>query len=818
MFRVSPIVCITLLSGSVAQVLADQPFVFDTNWRAFFTGTSESTQPWFPTDQTLADFDGDGDLDIAVANRGSATIYRVSVLLNLGDGLFAPPVLYPIADNSEAIISADFDGDGDVDILVSEDGTNNFGDTVALLRNNGDGTFAPREGVTVHPSDGATGLAAADLDGDGDIDFASADFGLIGRGESVSIRMNSGDGTFVDGPTLNTPPGPSGIIIAQLIGSPLPDIAVATEEGTVELFENQDGSFDRTSLSLPTIGDNIFAHVRAADIDNDGDLDLGVVGTAIVTDGARGAAILLNNGKGFDAAAVYPFGDFVSGASQLAFGELTGDGNLDLVGVSPLDNEWYILPGDGRGAFGSARERLSGRYPHAVDIADIDGDGDGDVVITSELSNAVSIHENDGIGSFAFPYDKRAGFGLDNISIASGDIDNDGDLDVVSGGNQINVFVNLGDGTYQDADSFDPGSNRGSQELALHDLDGDTFLDLLWIPRDETPPYHFFVATNDGTGSFGPVQAWEIDTCGSEDIDAHDLDLDGDLDIVVTEWLGCQNVPLSARRLFIAENLGDGTFNLLPPVVLPQPWPTAVAFGDFNEDGIPDLALGTNPLSVGIGNGDLSYEYFEIGGLGIDLDVNDLNGDGHLDIVSCVVDNTDFRPGAGVLLGNGDGTFREMVNYLTSWSPGLGTSQKVEIGDYDGDGVLDLTILNGASNDLSFLKGAGDGTFHTEVRFGVGDTPLDFTIGDFNGDGVDDLAAAVPTLTTRSGGGVRWLFAAGDGGCPADLDGDEDVDADDFFAYLDIFAAGDPAADLDGDGDTDADDFFAYLDLFAAGC
>ncbi len=62
------------------------------------------------------------------------------------------------------------------------------------------------------------------------------------------------------------------------------------------------------------------------------------------------------------------------------------------------------------------------------------------------------------------------------------------------------------------------------------------------------------------------------------------------------------------------------------------------------------------------------------------------------------------------------------------------------------------------------------------------------------------------------------LARFGDGGCPADLDGDGDADADDFFDYLDLFAAGDSAADLDNDGDTDADDFFAYLDAFAAGC
>ncbi len=75
--------------------------------------------------------------------------------------------------------------------------------------------------------------------------------------------------------------------------------------------------------------------------------------------------------------------------------------------------------------------------------------------------------------------------------------------------------------------------------------------------------------------------------------------------------------------------------------------------------------------------------------------------------------------------------------------------------------------------------------------------------------------------------GRLWLSTISEGAatvlippltCPADLDADGDADADDFFMYLDLFAAGDPAADLDNDGDTDADDFFAYLDLFATGC
>jgi len=96
---------------------------------------------------------------------------------------------------------------------------------------------------------------------------------------------------------------------------------------------------------------------------------------------------------------------------------------------------------------------------------------------------------------------------------------------------------------------------------------------------------------------------------------------------------------------------------------------------------------------------------------------------------------------------------------------------------------------------------------------GGGTFVLDASIGQ------PDAMNTVMTGGTFSLQGGFWsAFTEGDAGCPADIDGDGDADAGDFFAYLDLFAAGDPGADLDGDGDIDADDFFMYLDFFSQGC
>ncbi len=132
--------------------------------------------------------------------------------------------------------------------------------------------------------------------------------------------------------------------------------------------------------------------------------------------------------------------------------------------------------------------------------------------------------------------------------------------------------------------------------------------------------------------------------------------------------------------------------------------------------------------------------------------------------------------------------------------------------DLNGNILTDLT--------LPFIGGAG---------YGLAYDPADDTLwmtGAFNGGAVDcyqlDKQGNILQSIDLPNHVTNWISAEilfEGGGCPADLDGDGDTDADDFFAYLDAFANGDlGVCDIDGDGDCDADDFFGYLDLFAGGC
>jgi hypothetical protein len=221
-----------------------------------------------PVALVAQDFDADGQADLAVVNQGDGTTAStVSVLVGnklngTQDGTFGAKIDYPVGVSPSAIVTADFNADGNVDLAV----TNRADDTVSLLPGKGDGTFGAQ--TTVPTGKGPSGIATADFNNDGHADLAVSNQ----TDGTASILLGNGNGTFLGQTTFATGSGPAGIIAANLTGTNT-DLAVADESANSVgiLIGNGDGTFI-APISLPS-GNSPIA-VAAADLTGGGSIDV----------------------------------------------------------------------------------------------------------------------------------------------------------------------------------------------------------------------------------------------------------------------------------------------------------------------------------------------------------------------------------------------------------------------------------------------------------------------------------------------------------------------------------------------------------------
>ena len=259
-----------------------------------------------------------------------------------------------------------------------------------------------------------------------------------------------------------------------------------------------------------------------------------------------------------------------------------------------------------------------------------------------------------------------------------------------------------------------------------------------------------------------------------------DFNGDGFADVVITNERG--------NSITVLLGNGDGTFKT-PVNYAVGSYPESVKVADVNGDGFADLLVGngnSGTLGVLLGNGDGTFKAQVTSSMGltvVSFGVADVNGDGIPDVVAASLGSDNLE----ILLGNGDGTFKSGATYSNGHVPAA-----LSVGDFNGDGKPDLAVIYQDTNSIGVYLGIGDGTFQSPVSYPVGTLPVAISIGDFNGDGVDDLAIANHTGTDGTAAStVSILLGNGDGTFKAQV------------TYAAPYADNILVADFNGDGKQD---------------
>jgi hypothetical protein len=314
------------------------------------------------------------------------------------------------------------------------------------------------------------------------------------------------------------------------------------------------------------------------------------------------------------------------------------------------------------------------------------------------------------------------------FQIVSGRINNDAFPDIVAGGSTFaSIYMNRGDGTFE-VKTFTANGNYW--QLAVEDLNGDGLGDLALTDISNS---RIVVAMGRGDGTFDAGTPY---LAGKP---AHSL--------VATDLTGDKAPELVAgsyttNNMHVLLNDGRGVFRdgmIFPPDAMMMANPLWLGSTDVNGDGRADVVVsnysaGTVNLFLGNGDGTLGAgQTIARHPKPMATGFADFDFDGKLDFA--LVRESDQQ--VHVFLGKGDGTFSEGTPLMLSATTGQG----VRVADVNGDYIVDVVAACAFSTGARVFLGRGDGTFTAEQVFpGAGSSPFNLVIGDWNQDGLNDLA------------------------------------------------------------------------------
>jgi FG-GAP-like repeat/FG-GAP repeat len=679
---------------------------------------------------TAADMNSDGKADLIVSNTSTSTL---SVLLGKGDGTFQPALVtnFPSGQVPAFVEIADINVDGKPDLVT----LTQFSGTGSVMLGIGNGGFQLPINFPVDFQ--SAGIAVGDFNGDGrpDVAVTSSSF----PSGSVSVSLGNGNGTF--GPRQIFPVGnsPASVALGDLNGDGKLDVAVAnTGSSSLSVLL---GNGNGTLLPAPNIAvDSTPRSLTINDFDGDQKPDL-----AVVLQNLDEISILAGNGDG---TFLFPLNVAVSQSPVFMMStDFNGDQIPDLVVAHSSQfsggGSVSMLLGIGDGSFQAPTSYALNGSPSMLAVSDFNADGFRDVVVSQpslSFSSLSNISEFFGTGDGTLQSAAKINV-LAPTFVVVMDFDGNGILDfAVDSGSfprVLSIFTGNGDGTFRAGTIIALNFSSSNTPPVAGDFNNDSIPDLAVASFSIVA-----VLLGNGDGSFQAPRTFNTNITPSSLV-VSDFNSDGKMDLAAG---GSSGVP---GTVMILLGIGNGTFET-PKSFTTANTISALATGEFNGDGLPDLVTAssnTNNVSVFLGIGDGTFSPLSdipVGRGPIFVTVGDLNGDGFADIGTANSSSSNVS----ILFGNGHGGFQAAFNFTVAGNP-----SSLTFGDFNKDKRMDLAVTNTGANTVSVLLNAG-GAFiaiadeaepNIVVRtapaafFGVGTNPAGLVAGDFNGDLLPDL-------------------------------------------------------------------------------
>lgn len=667
---------------------------------------ASGSQAFTTPDIYIVDIDGDGFNDIVYINSLTYWVKNLD-----GNGNFGSPVLLSTTTFSTYRLQViDIDNDGDFDILQSRY-TNQPSFYIELLKNNGNGNFAPP--IVLVSSSSSLRFKSLDINGD-----ELPDLVYEGTG-SVIYRQQNIDNTFAFTENMGATSNhmSSGIFNmgniegADIDGDGDNDIVNVYQNGaarSIRWFRNDNNVFANSQVLINIPSDNgsssnDYFTFKLADLDSDGKIDIIIQNSFL--NSVSWYKNLGNNTFGTQQI----ISNTIVQNKDVVIGDMNNDAKLDIIvpDYTASTIKWFNnTNGNAIGMIENTIDDYIGS-PTLTDIGDIDGNGTKDIVIASRGGSKLTwLKNSNGLGDFP---EMPKYITTSNQSILSAiliDANNDGFKDLVISSNKITWLLNDGQGNFINEQIL---YTTNTYTLIAEDIDNDGDKDLLGYfgqNNNQLTTSELIVFKNNGNG-FDPPTIFSYPTNTFKNIKPVDMDNDQDIDFMI--YLS-NSTPQNPAGLYWIENTnGQGDYSTLHPTNLSLVSSKNFDIGDWNNDGLKDLVY-TYRTQIGVRNlrsvtinadGTLGTP-FNLPVTGIDITLlkfSDLDADGDLDILS------EFNMGNTIFfwyenMGNGAFTYRTIFeNTVPIISPNF-------LEDLDADGKVDFAF-NYNNNQVAWFKNLG---------------------------------------------------------------------------------------------------------------